>query len=224
MQLVSLNVSKPKEVDYQGKTLATGIFKKPVGGRTPLSFVNLEGDGQGDLVYHGGPDKAVCVYSAEHYPYWEERLERKLDFGAFGENFTLNGLVETEACIGDIFEIGTARVQLSQPRQPCYKLAMKHGVPKLPAYVEETGFTGYYFRVLQEGEVEAGQTLRLVERHPAGITVAEANRLNYRDKKNGEGIRRSLGVGALSASWRASFEKRLAALGEEPREDKAADE
>ncbi|MCZ8517760.1 MOSC domain-containing protein [Paenibacillus filicis] len=212
MQLVSLNVSKPQDMDYKGKTVATGIFKQRVGGPVVLSFVNLEGDGQGDLKYHGGPDKAVCIYCAEHYPFWEERLARELGYGAFGENFTVTGLLETDVHIGDVFEIGTALVQVTQPRQPCYKLAHKHGVPELASDVERTGYTGYYFRVLREGTVEAGQSLLARDRDPAGISVAEANQLNYRARTDTEGMRRLLAVDALSGSWRSTFEKRLVEL------------
>ncbi|TVY05537.1 MOSC domain-containing protein [Paenibacillus cremeus] len=210
VRLESLNVSKPVTVEYNGKSLETGIYKEPVSGSVFLSRVNLEGDGQADLVYHGGEDKAVCVYCSEHYPYWEERLDGKLSgSGAFGENFTVSGMTESELCIGDVFGIGEAVVQVSQPRQPCFKLAVKHGVTDLPAQVQATGYTGYYFRVLQEGRVEAGQPFRLMERDALGVTVAEANRLKYHDKQDVEGVRKLLQVKALSASWRESFERRL---------------
>nr|WP_240416105.1 MOSC domain-containing protein [Paenibacillus periandrae] len=209
MKLVSLNISMPITVDYQGKPVQTGIFKNPVGQELLLSTTQLEGDGQADLVNHGGADKAVCVYCAEHYTYWQEKLQRQLPYGAFGENFTIEGLLESDIHIGDTYEIGSAVVQLSQPRQPCFKLALKHGVKDLPVQVQETGYTGYYFRVLQEGCVSAGQTFRLVERQPLAITVTTANRLKYVDKSDTTAIRQLLSVGALSDSWRAFFEKRL---------------
>lgn len=212
MKLVSVNVGLPETLAAKGKSVATGIFKKPVQGGVPLGKENLAGDGQADRAYHGGPDKAVCVYCAEHYPHWSEALARELGYGAFGENFTVQGMTEQDVCIGDRFTIGTALVQVTQPRQPCFKLAMKYDAVRLPAWVEETGYTGYYFRVLRQGVVEAGETFARYEADPAGITVAEANRLQYRDKSDVEGIRRLLAVAALSDSWRQSFERRLARL------------
>lgn len=209
MLLVSLYVSKPVNVDYKGKPLETGIYKQPVSRAVFLGVTNLEGDGQADLVNHGGPDKAVCIYCGEHYAYWQERLGRKLGGSAFGENFTVTGMLEEEVCIGDVFEVGEARVQISQPRQPCFKVAHKQGLPELTVWMQNTGFTGYYFRVMKEGIVAAGQPFRLLERDSAGITIAEANRLKYHDKGDMEGIRRLLGVTALSASWRESFVKRV---------------
>jgi MOSC domain-containing protein YiiM len=211
MQLQSLNLSKPIMVEYKGKPVQTGIFKEPVSGKIWLSQMQLEGDGQADLINHGGADKAVCVYAAEHYAHWENRLERKLEYGAFGENFTVSGLLEAEVHIGDTFEIGDTVVQITQPRQPCFKLGVKHNLPKLPQLVQDSGYTGYYFRVLKQGHVATGEAFRLVERHPQGITVAEANRLKYNDKADFPGIRKLLGVDALSDGWRRSFEQRLSA-------------
>jgi MOSC domain-containing protein YiiM len=217
MRLQSINVGKPIQMEYQGKPLETGIFKQPVEGPVALGRVNLAGDGQADLIHHGGEDKAVCVYPAEHYSYWEKELGRELGYGAFGENFTLEGCTEEQVNIGDIFEIGDAVVQVSQPRQPCFKLGKKHNRPELVQKVQTTGYTGYYFRVLQEGTVEAGQTLYRRETHPLAITIAEANRLHYVEKDNVEGIKRLLQNEALSASWREGFESRLRKLtGEEP--------
>ncbi|MFD0679735.1 MULTISPECIES: MOSC domain-containing protein [unclassified Paenibacillus] len=209
MHLLSLNISKPVTIDYKGKPLETGIFKQPVDRRLMLSFTQLEGDGQGDMINHGGEDKAVCAYCEEHYAYWEDKLERKLSYGAFGENFTVTGLLEADIHIGDIFAIGEAVVQVSQPRQPCFKLGWKYKVPELPEQVQNTGYTGYYFRVLKEGSVWAGDDFRLIERHSLGISAAEANRLKYHDKTDLAGIQALLAVDALADSWRKSFEKRL---------------
>ncbi|USG66459.1 MOSC domain-containing protein [Brevibacillus ruminantium] len=208
-KLVSLNIGKPVNFTYQGKDVHTGIFKTPTAETLFLSRENLEGDGQADLVYHGGPDKAVCVYPHEHYAYWEERLNRKLMPAAFGENVTTAGLLEDEVCIGDVYQLGEAIVQVTQPRQPCHKLAKKHDVPQLALWVQETGYTGYYFRVLQEGHVSPDSTLSLIERHPAGITVKEANRVMHHDKQDREATKRILAVAELSGSWRKTFEKRL---------------
>jgi MOSC domain-containing protein YiiM len=209
MRLLSLNISMPVTVDYQGKQVETGIFKEPVEGARMLSMTQLDGDGQADLINHGGKDKAVCVYNAEHYGYWRSKLQRELSYGAFGENFTVAGLPESEVCIGDIYKIGEALVQISQPRQPCFKLALKHRIKELPSLLQETGYTGYYFRVLQEGLVASGQTFRLVEKHPLAVTVEEANRIKYVDKQNIAGIHKLLGIKALSDSWRESFQRRL---------------
>ncbi|KIL37862.1 hypothetical protein SD70_30305 [Gordoniibacillus kamchatkensis] len=205
LRLVSLQVGKPKTVIYQGKDIQTGIDKAAVTVPLFLSTVNFEGDAQADLVNHGGPDKAVNAYCAEHYPYWERELQRQLARGAFGENVTLEQMTEDTVCIGDIFRLGEAVVQVSQPRQPCYKLAGKHNVPDLPLKVQQTGFTGYYFRVLEPGLVPPQGDIRLLERHPAGITIAFANRIKYVDKRNRAAIERLLGLKELAASWRDSF-------------------
>ncbi|AFH60033.1 MOSC domain-containing protein [Paenibacillus caseinilyticus] len=215
MQLVSLNIAMPAVVTYGAQSVETGIYKEAVNGPLRLGREQLEGDGQGDRVHHGGPDKAICVYAADHYPYWRDQLGKELPYGAFGENFTVTGWTEDQVHIGDIFAVGSAKVQVTQPRQPCYKLAAKHEVKDLALQVQDTGYTGYYFRVIEEGTVEARQAVQLLERHPLGISVAEANRLQYRDKRDYEGIRRLLEVEALSDSWRESFEKRLEAAQEE---------
>ncbi|TBL67910.1 MOSC domain-containing protein [Paenibacillus thalictri] len=209
MKLVSLLVGKPKELDYRGRPVATAINKEAVQGEVNLYSEQLAGDGQADRVNHGGPDKAVCVYCAEHYPHWERELGAELAYGAFGENFTVTGLTEEKVCIGDIFEIGSALVQVSQPRQPCFKLGLKHGVDELPVLVQESGYTGYYFRVLKEGVVAAGAEIRLVERHSAAVTVDFANEIKYKDKHNYDALRRLLDIPELSASWRDGFTKRL---------------
>jgi len=212
VEVAAINAGMPQTMKYQGKELVTGIMKTPVSSSLYLSRAQLEGDGQGDLVHHGGEDKALCVYCLEHYGYWEQKLERKLGYGAFGENVTVRGLPEAEVCIGDKLQLGEAVVQVSQPRQPCYKLAARYGVPDLAMHVQESGFTGYYFRVLQEGVIPPQPTLRLLERDTGGVTVAFANRIKYTDKGNRAGIERILRVAALSASWRESFENRLAGL------------
>lgn len=219
IRIVSLNVGKPQSVEFQGGTIETGIYKSPCQARAvPLTTLNFEGDGQADLVNHGGPDKAVCVYPYEHYDFWEREWGRRPEPGAFGENLTVLGMTEDLVCIGDIFAIGDVRLQISQPRQPCFKLGKKHGMPQLPLHVQNTGFTGYYFRVLRPGLFDLSLPMTLYERHPAGLTVAYANRIMHHDKGDIAGIRRLLAVPELSASWRATFEKRLA--GNEPSSEK----
>lgn len=174
-----------------------------------LSFTNLKGDGQADLRYHGGKDKAVCVYPFEHYAYWENQLNRPLSFGAFGENFTSLGLLESEVCIGDIFAVGSSILQVSQPRQPCHKLAKKFNVTDLAAQVQDTGFTGFYFRVLQEGFVDKTDLVILKERNEHQITINFANQLMHHDKGNQNGIQKILAVQGLSNSWFHTLSKRL---------------
>ncbi|MED3181331.1 MOSC domain-containing protein [Bacillus thuringiensis] len=208
-RLLSLNIGLPKEVTYGGKVIHTGINKKQVKEPVYLSFVKFNGDGQADLVHHGGVDKAVCVYTDDHYPYWEKELNQDLVYGAFGENITVSGMREEDVCIGDTFELGEAIVQVTQPRQPCFKLAKKYNIPKLPLYFQETGYTGFYFRVLKEGWVSAVDTLKRLQSDPKGVSVAFANRIMHKEKQNIEGIKRILEVNALSSSWRKSFEKRI---------------
>ena len=207
--IVSLNVGRPEPFRWNGKTLLTGIFKKPAAGRRYLSRTGLEGDGQADLKHHGGTEKAVCVYSYEHYPFWEEALRRQLAPGAFGENLTLLGRAEEEVCIGDTYRWGEAVLQVSQPRQPCFKLSAVFGVPELPLLVQETGFTGYYFRVLQEGLVAGTDAFEKLTSHPDAVSVSFANRVMHDDKTDLAGVRRLLAVPELSTSWRSSLSKRL---------------
>ncbi|MDF9528592.1 MOSC domain-containing protein [Bacillus cereus] len=208
-QLLSLNIGLPKEVIYGGKVIHTGINKKQVKEPVYLSFVKFNGDGQADLVHHGGVDKAVCVYTGDHYPYWEKELNQDLVYGAFGENITVSGMREEDVCIGDTFELGEAIVQVTQPRQPCFKLAKRYNIPKLPLYFQETGYTGFYFRVLKEGWVSSVDTLKSLQSDPKGVSIAFANRIMHKEKQNIEGVKRILEVNALSSSWRKSFEKRI---------------
>ncbi|MGV2527838.1 UNVERIFIED_CONTAM: MOSC domain-containing protein, partial [Bacillus thuringiensis] len=149
------------------------------------------------------------VYTGDHYPYWEQELNQDLVYGAFGENITVSGMREEDVCIGDTFELGQAIGQVTQPRQPCFKLAKKYNIPKLPLYFQETGYTGFYFRVLKEGWVSSVDTLKRLQSDPKGVSVAFANRIMHKEKQNIEGIKRILEVNALSSSWRKSFEKRI---------------
>lgn len=214
-RIVSLNISKPVMILHGNKEVETGINKKPSGEPLMLAFTGLIGDGQADLIHHGGPDKAVCAYSSVHFPYWERQWKRTVEPGAFGENFTLSELTEGSLCIGDTVRVGQALVQVSQPRQPCFKLGLKHGLPELPQQVQKEGYTGFYFRVLEEGKVAEGDGLYLEARHSAAITIAEANRIMYIEKSNVERIERILAVEELAESWRQTFQSRLAKLLEE---------
>lgn len=217
IRIVSLNVGKPQSYAYKGTDVSTAIFKRPASaGPVELTALNFAGDGQADLVHHGGPDKAVCVYPYEHYAHWERELGRKLEYGAFGENLTVLGLTEERVRIGDIYAIGGVRLQVSQPRQPCHKLAKKFDAPELPLLVQQTGFTGFYFRVLTPGSFDRTLPLTLERAHPHAVTVAFANTIKYRDKTDIRGIRALLAVEALSESWRASLQSRLAAVETSP--------
>lgn len=210
-EIISLNTGKPAPLRYKNKEVLSGIKKLPVENNVYLSFSNFDGDEQADLIHHGGSDKAVCVYPYEHYPFWEGELKGSLEMGAFGENLTTKGLLESEVCIGDIYLLGEAVVQISQPRQPCYKLAARYEAQDMPLKVQETGYTGFYFRVLKEGMVSRADKLILDQRHPLGVTVAFANQIKYVDKENSEALRKILSVDELSDSWRESLSKRLPA-------------
>lgn len=209
-RVVSLNVGRPGPLPYRGKSVRSGFVKPPVSEALWLSKTGLDGDEQADLRNHGGPEKAVCVYPLEHYPYWEGRLGRVLGPASFGENFSTEGLTEDRVCIGDVYRVGGAVVQVSQPRQPCFKLAARHGFPQLALWVQETGLTGFYFQVLEEGEVVAGDGISLVQRPATTVRLAEANRVMHHDRRDVAGIERLLEAPGLSANWRRTFEKRLA--------------
>lgn len=207
--LVSMQVAvpgvfgRPGAEGWMDQPWQTGFYKKPVDGPRWLAPTNLAGDGQADLVNHGGPDKAVLAYAAAHYPGWREQLERpELPHGAFGENFTVDGLTEDTVSIGDIFRLGGALVQVSQPRQPCWKLARRWRIKELPALVEHTGRTGWYLRVLEEGEVEPGQPLALQDRPYPGWTVTRATRTMRSRTRDCAAAGELAGIEALAASWR----------------------
>lgn len=213
-KLLSVNVSVVKETTYNGKPVSTGIFKQPVEGRIQLLRLNLAGDQQADLKGHGGPNRAVYVYSVENYEYWQQELDRQ-DFShaQFGENFTVDGMLEDQVHVGDVFQVGSARVQVTQPRVPCYKLGIKMGDPRFVKTFLRSCRVGFYLRVLQEGEVGAGDELELAENDPEGMTVRDICHLYYFEPKNLEDSKRALRIEALSPGWRQGFEERLAKAG-----------
>ena len=193
MKLLSVNVSLPKEVQNNGKTMTTGIFKEPVKKRVMLRTMNLGGDGQADLVGHGGIHKAVYVYSIENYEYWKSELSRNdFTYGQFGENFTVEGMLEDEIHIGDVFRVGGALVEVTQPRVPCAKLGFKMGMAKFPKLFLQNSRVGFYLRVLEEGEVGAGDVIERVKVDAERMTVREINHLLYFDQKNLEGAQKAL--------------------------------
>jgi len=204
--IFSLNVGLPKEEDFPAGKVRTALCKRPVFHPVALSKTGLEGDEVADHEHHGGADKAVCAYSLDHYPAWEKLMVRELPRAAFGENLTILNLTEKDVCIGDVFALGTALIQVSQPRQPCRKLADRYGRPDLVRLMAETGQIGWYFRVLQEGLVAAGDPLILSRRDEHLISVAFANRIVHDDPTNGEGLAQVLAVSALSDAWRQDFE------------------
>ena len=211
MTLKSVNVSMPKDIVHEGKVVTTGIFKEPVTGRVKLHRLNLDGDGQADLWGHGGAFRAVYAYSFENYAYWADELGRD-DFtiGQFGENFTVEGMLEDDIRVGDVFRVGSALVEVSQPRVPCYKLAMKMGIEGFQNRFMASGRMGFYFRVIEEGDVGAGDGIRLVTREPDAMTVREVNNLLYFDKTNLKASAQALDIPALAHGWKGSFEGRLA--------------
>jgi MOSC domain-containing protein YiiM len=210
MKLISVNVSRPQLTVYEGSTINTGIFKKPVHGRIALRTLNLDGDQQADLSVHGGPFKAAYAYPSEHYEYWRQELpDANLDWAAFGENFTTEGFREDEIHVGDVFRIGSARVMARQPRMPCYKLQAKFRRDDMIERLLRSGRSGFYFSVEQEGEVGAGDVFELLSQAAEGVTIAEMNRLFFRDKYNHELLEKAIATAALPESWREYFVPRL---------------
>jgi MOSC domain-containing protein YiiM len=196
-------------VEFRGGTVMTSIFKEPVDGRLFLRRLSLEGDWQADLQSHGGANKAVYAYPLEHYAWWARELSRDdLRPGQFGENFTLEGLMEDGVRLGDVYRVGGAVLQVTQPRVPCFKLGLKMGDRLFPRRFLASGRTGFYFRVLQEGEVGAGDAVELVERSE-GLTVRELWQLVWVDKENIEGARQALRCQTLGPEWRERLEERL---------------
>lgn len=217
--ILSLRVGLPEQLGLEGaadpldRSWSTGSFKQPVAGPIWLGRTNLVGDGQADRKHHGGPDKAVCAYPAAHYPLWQAELGLPdFPFGAFGENVTLDELTEQDVCIGDAFAIGEARVQISQPRQPCWKLSRRWRVKDLALRVQLTGRTGWYLRVLAEGYVAPHQPIRLLDRPFPGWTVAHANAVMHDRQGDREAAADLAACPLLSANWRATLTARANGL------------
>jgi len=213
MKLLAVSVGTPREVqDEKRGSVRTGIWKTPVTGPVRLTRLNLAGDGQADLVNHGGPDKAVYAYPAEHYPLWQSELARpELGPGSFGENLTLEGLLENAVHIGDRLRIGTTLLEVSQPRSPCFKLGIRLGDPRMVRRFQESGRSGFYLRVIEEGEVAAGDAIEHSAEGADGLSVAEVNRLWFAAPDDRAGAARAAALPTLAASWREAFAKRLAA-------------
>jgi ferredoxin-NADP reductase/MOSC domain-containing protein YiiM/ferredoxin len=203
--LLSVNVGMPKDVAWQGKTVFTGVFKDPVTGPRHVGKLNVDGDGQGDLAGHGGEQRAVFVYQIDSYRYWERELGRtELVYGQFGENFTIEGLSD-EVCIGDRYQIGTAVFEVTQPRVTCYRVGIRMNDPRIPALLVSHRRPGFYFRVLEEGEVQAGDEILKLAPGPERMTVAEVDGLLYLPGHPRQELLRALRIPALSAGWQTSF-------------------
>jgi MOSC domain-containing protein YiiM len=212
MKVISVNVAMPQSIPHAGKRVTTGIFKKPVAGPVRVTNLNLEGDGQADLKVHGGVNKAVYAYSAANIAYWRRRLGRAdLAPGSFGENLTVDELLETEVAIGDEFEIGTARFQVSQPRLPCFKLGIAVGKPDFPKTFQQSGRTGFYLRVLREGVIRAGDSIRrFPTADPEPVSVAEMVRIISARQPQRADAERALKLQALSEGWKRQIAEKLA--------------
>jgi MOSC domain-containing protein YiiM/ferredoxin-NADP reductase/ferredoxin len=209
-RLLSVNVGHPRDIEWMGRTVYTAIWKDPVRGRRQVGRLNLEGDRQGDLAGHGGEQRAVFVYQIESYRYWQEHLKRTgFVHGQFGENFTIEGLPDDAVCIGDRYQIGNALFEVTQPRVTCYRVGIRMSEPRMPALLTSSGRPGFYFRVLQEGAVCAGDEIVQVGTAKERMTVAEINALLYSPNHPRDQLERALRIEALSPGWRSSFEALL---------------
>jgi len=210
MKIISLNVGLPRIVEWNGEPVATGVFKEPVQGPVMLRTLNLDGDRQADLSVHGGVSKAVYAYPSEHYDFWRRELpEMELPYGMFGENFTTAGLFEDKLNVGYRFRVGEAELMVTEPRMPCHKLGIKFGRADIIRKFLQSRRTGFYFAVLKEGMVKAGDEIELLSRDGNDITIADITRLYAFEKDDVETLRRAVKLEALSESWREYFQKRL---------------
>lgn len=210
MKLLSVNVGLPREVEWRGRKVRTSIWKSPKKGRVEVARLNLAGDEQSDLSVHGGADKAVYAYPAEHYAFWRTELpDMDLSWGAFGENLTIEGLIESQAMIGDRILIGSAEFVVTQPRMPCFKLGIRFGREDMVKRFLRSGRTGFYLAVLREGEVGAGDRIEFTLHDDRALSVADIAALYARDSDNQATLRRAADTPALPESWREYFRKRL---------------
>ncbi len=212
MQLLAISCGRPRDIEHRGQRVQTGIYKEPVAGEHRVSRLGLVDDCQMDRVNHGGEDKAVYVYTIENHRFWEECLGRSFPFGQWGENFTVSGLPDESVHIGDIFRIGSLRLQVTQPRVPCFKLGIKLGDPAFVARFHRSGRVGFYLRVLEEGVVAAPSPVELLEQDPGRLNIRDAMLGLTQGPRQREIIERALALPALSTAWRQSLKKRQAAL------------
>src|SRR3954468_7193359 len=209
-RLISVNVGLPRDIAWREKTVRTAVWKSPVPGPRMVRRLNIDGDGQGDLAGHGGEHRAVLVYQTDSYRYWQGQLGRTdFTYGQFGENFTVDGLSDQEVCIGDRYKGGGGLFEGPQPRGTCCGVAMRMNEPQMPALLVARGRPGFYLRVLEEGEVEAGDRIVQVAAGPERMTVAEIDALLYLSNHPRGQLERALRIPALSSGWRASFQALL---------------
>jgi MOSC domain-containing protein YiiM len=209
VRLISLNTGGPREVQANGHAVRTSIWKSPREGRLGVATLNIDGDEQSDLTVHGGAYKAVYCYSSEHYAYWREQLPgMDLPWGVFGENLTTEGLIETDVCIGDRMQIGTAEFQVTQPRQPCFKLGIRFGRDDMIKRFLASGRSGFYVSVVREGDVARGDDIRIVERAAGSMSVSDIFALYFDDEGKEEEVRRAAGLAGLPPGWRDHFRER----------------
>jgi MOSC domain-containing protein YiiM len=210
MKLVSLSVGLPRLLTWKGETFKTGIFKSPVKGRVMLRETNLDGDRQADLTVHGGPDKAVYGYASEHYSYWRKELpQEELTWGAFGENFTTEGMVETKLSMGDRYRVGSAVIRVTTPRLPCFKLAAKFQSDQMIGRFLRSGHSGFYFAVVEEGEVGAGDEFEFLASETPSLTIAEFNHLYISRTPDLGLLQRAVEVKSLPEGWREHYQARI---------------
>jgi len=213
MKLISVNTGRPREIEVNGRVVRTSIWKSPRQGRLRVTTLNIEGDEQSDLTVHGGMYKAVYCYPSEHYDYWRRELPRaELPWGAFGENLTTEGLLETDVGIGDRMQIGSAEFLVTQPRQPCFKLGIRFGHDDMIHRFLASGRSGFYVRVVREGAIAAGDAIRCVARAAGSMTVSEIFALYFDDEGRNDDLRRAAAAPGLSPSWKDHFLKRFDAL------------
>lgn len=208
MRLLSVNVGRPRTMIWEGKTFESGIAKSPVEGRVEVRATNLDGDGQADLVNHGGPLKAVYAYPFEHYPFWQEFLGRELPMGALGENLTLEGLTE-ETCVGDRFRIGTAEFVVTVPREPCFKLAALQGTNAIVKAMLASGHSGWYLAVEREGELGQGDAVEALSQDPRQVRIADLTPLLTGEPASETTLRRAMELETISPYWRGKVARRL---------------
>lgn len=209
MQVISVNVGLPRRVEWNGEVVETAIFKEPVAGPVRVGRLNLEGDRQADLTVHGGAEKAVYAYPAEHYPFWREELGAELPWGAFGENLTTTGLTEGDVHIGDRLRIGSAEFVVTQPRTPCFKLAVKFGRSDMVKRFQQSGRSGVYLAVAREGVLAAGDAISVAALDPAGISVADIVTLISSGDPDPDLLRAAGELAALPRGWREYLRRKL---------------
>src|SRR5208337_1418183 len=212
MKVVSVNVGMPREVVWKGAKVRTGIFKEPVDGAVMIRELNLDGDHQADLTVHGGSHKAVYGYPFEHYAYWRRELpDVAFSWGKFGENLTTEGLLEDDLYIGDRLQVGSAVLMVTQPRMPCYKLALKFKRDDMIKRFLKSGRSGFYFLVVEPGEVQAGSSIEILSRDPNRVSVADIPRLYLGQTRDAHLLQRAIKVTALPESWKAELQLRARA-------------